>query len=296
MRGLLLTVALHVACVGLLATAASAYEITGVVVDADGAPIEGATVWLNQQRTPRVETSDPEGRFAFGDLVAAPVDIVARKEGLALGGLHGQVIDNAEVTITLRKGGTIRLRMINTQYEPVAGARLKRLEIEGSFTVETEDLVPLGFPSVRSDSEGNLTVEDVPMGVFMGVTVSHRDYADATLPALPAGMEISMPMVKGMKLRGRITNESEDGVERARISVFRMIDDVQHEIIGRRRRGRRRDRRGGRHRRRGRCRHGRCGRRRRHRRGGSGRRRRCGGRGARRVGGRGRRGRRRLVR
>ncbi len=230
MRGALLTAALLVASIALYATAASVYEITGVVVDADGAPIEGATVWLSQRRIPRVQTSDQDGRFAFADLVAAPVDIVARKEGLALGGLQGQVVDNAKVTIALREGGVIRLRMINTQYEPVAGARLKRLEVEGAFTVEMEDLVPLGFPSVRSDSEGNLTVVGVPMGVFMGVTVSHRDYADATLPALPAGIEIGMPMSKGIKLRGRITNEGEDGVDRARISVFQVREDVQHEF------------------------------------------------------------------
>ncbi len=230
MRGVFLSVALLAACMGLLATAAAAYELTGVVVDADGAPIEGATVWLNQQRMPRFVTSDANGRFAFADLIAAPVDIVARKEGLALGGIQGQVIDNTEVTITLRKGDVIRLRMINTQYEPVAGARLKRLEVEGSFTIETEDLVPLGFPSTRSDSEGNLTVHDIPRGVFVGATVSHRDYADATLPALPAGIEVSMPMSKGVKLRGRITNESDDGVERARVSVFRVRDRIQREV------------------------------------------------------------------
>ena len=230
MRTVFPGVVFHVACMALTAVAASAYEISGVVLDAKGAPIEGASVWLSQQRITRVGTSDRDGRFHFEDLVAAPVDIVARKEGLALWGVQGQVIDDAEVTITLRKGEAIQLRIINTQYEPIAGARLKRLEVEGSFRIETEDLVPLGFPSYRSDSDGNMTIEGVPWGTFIGITVSHHEYAEAMLPAVPAGIGISMPMLYGVKLLGRVTNEAGDGVERARISVFRTMDGKQREF------------------------------------------------------------------
>ncbi len=230
MRTVFPAVVLHLACMGLAATAACAYEISGVVVDAEGAPIEGASLWLSQERVARAGTSDLDGRFHFGDLIAAPVDIVARKEGFALWGVRGQVIDDAEVTIVLRKGEAIKLRMIDTQYAPIAGARLKRLGVEDAFTIELEDLVPLGFPSFRSDADGYMTIEDTPRGVLMGLTISHHKYADANLPAAPAGIDISVPMHFGLKLLGRITNEAGDGVERARVSVFRTINGRQREF------------------------------------------------------------------
>ena len=219
-----------VALVAFFSIPAQAYDLSGVVLDSEGAPVADARVWANQHRDPRVTRSDADGAFVFENLLVGPVDVVAYKEGLALGGVRGQVIDDAHVTIVLTEPDTIRLRTISTQYEPIAGARLKRIEFTDVFRVEVEDLIPLGFPSMRSDEEGFLQIESVPQNTFVSVSVSHRDFADTTLPAIPAGMEIDMPMPPAMKVRGRVANEAGEGVERARVSIYRTINGLQHEF------------------------------------------------------------------
>ena len=214
----------------LTALPGHAYELTGVVLDFEDAPVAGADVWLSQRRLPRHTRTDERGGFAFHDVAVGPVEVVGRKDGLALGGSRGQLIDDVKVTITLGEPDSIRLRMIDTQYEPVAGARLRWLEIDGMVRVSVEDLVELGFPSVRSDDDGFLLIEGLPKESFVSVTVGHRNYANTSLPALPTGIELDLPMPFGVKLRGRITNEAGEGVERARVSVFRPGTVGQYEF------------------------------------------------------------------
>jgi len=230
MRGLLETRCLTLLIAAILGANALAYDLSGIVVAPDEQPIAGARVWLSQDRIPRVTTSDENGAFAFAEVAAGTIDIVALVDGYGLGGVHGQLIDNANVAIELTRPETIRLRMIDAGYEPVSGARLRRLALNGEVQVVVEDLVALGFPSIRSDDDGFLTIPSLPMDAYVSVTVSHRDYADASLPALPVPMELDLPMPDAIPLRGRVTNEAGEGVARARLSVFRTIDEQEYEV------------------------------------------------------------------
>ncbi|NIR30388.1 MAG: carboxypeptidase regulatory-like domain-containing protein, partial [Gammaproteobacteria bacterium] len=184
-----------------------------------------ANVWMSQYRFPRVTRTDADGRFSFDAVDTGPVQVVARKAGYALGGTEGQCIDDIDIEVVLGTPDPTRLRIINTRFEPVAGARLKSLEINDRFTVQAEDLVEYGFPSRRSDDEGFLTIPDLPQYAFVSIAVSHPQYTDGKLPALPAGIELDFPMPDGEKLRGRVTDHEGRGVSRARVSVYRARQD-----------------------------------------------------------------------
>lgn len=201
---------------------ALAHTLSGVVVDASGGPVAGANVWLSQHRVPHVTRADAEGRFSFDGVATGLVQVVARKEGYALGGTEGECIDDIEIEVVLGEPIPTRLRIINTRYEPVPGARLKYLNVNDRFTVYVEDLVEYGFPSIRSDDEGFLTIPGLPKFAFASTAVSHPRYADGQLLALPAGIdELDFPLPDGEKIRGRVSDASGQGVPRARVSVYR---------------------------------------------------------------------------
>ncbi|MBN2310849.1 MAG: carboxypeptidase regulatory-like domain-containing protein [Candidatus Hydrogenedentes bacterium] len=226
---------------------AAALELSGTVADAAGKPVPGADVWLAQDREISKAETDMSGAFSFTEVAVGPAQVVARKEGLALGGVDVAVAGSASISIVLVEPDTATLRLVDpTQFvgqshRPVAGARIDSLFVNGAFHVPVVDLVPFGFPSHRSDDDGALTIPDLPRGGHVGLTISHRKYADAQLPYLPVGVKrhaegtgetrpFTIQMVPGLVLRGRVTDEAGQAVPRARVSAFRPAFDGLHKF------------------------------------------------------------------
>lgn len=201
---------------------ARAHTLTGLVSDSAGAAVPGASVWLSVSRDARAATADATGHFSFAEVPTGTVQLVAFKEGLALGGAAGQCISDIDIGVVLPPAVTTRLRVINTRYAPVEGARLRRLELPDVFTMYIEDLVALGFPSPPSDAKGFLLLPPLPEGAFVNVTIGHAAYADGALPALPSGLDdLDFPLPDGVPIVGRITDGAGRGVDHARVSIYR---------------------------------------------------------------------------
>lgn len=202
-----------------LALSAPAHEITGVVETADERPVAGASVWLSQDRIVRTTQSDAEGAFRFEDVRTGPVEIVARTEGHAIGGLTGQVIGSTAIRLRLHKPASARLRVLDPNGQGVSGARVKRLVVDGNFDVRVEDLAAHGFPSIRSDEDGALVVFGLPEGSHMAIELTHRKYALLRIPYLPVGNEkpLAVQMFPGVPLRGRVVAPDGAGVAGARV-------------------------------------------------------------------------------
>lgn len=206
------------------------YDFAGTVIDADEDPVESATVWISQDRRVRKATTDARGRFKFENVDVGPMEVVARKEGLALGGTAGEIVDNVEVVLRLVEPDSITVRVTNRRYDPLQGGRVKSMTINGRFEVAVEDLVSYGFPSSRSNREGFLSIHELPKGAMVSFTISHRKYAEASMPSLPVGIEVDVPLPYGWRVRGRVTDTSGNGIERARVSVFRLLPEQQREF------------------------------------------------------------------
>lgn len=211
----------------LASTSANAYELQGRVLDYLSVPVEGARVWVSHDRRVYTATTDADGHFLITDIEIGKIEIVAMKDDNSIGGKEGQLIGDDTVTIQLDKGRDLPMRIINYRYEPVNGARLKHLFINDTFTVNVEDLVPHGFPSIRSNAEGIMILPNMPRFGFTSMSVTHPDYAEGLLPTFPIGREIDMVLVDGVTLRGRITSESNEGIPRARVALAKFQGDQQ---------------------------------------------------------------------
>ena len=206
--------------VGLCGISARAYDISGVVVDARGDAVANAQLWISQDRAVRTETADVRGRFAFNDVAVGPIELVARKQGFALGGLQGQVIGSQDVQVVLQSPAKVTLRIIDPQSRPIEGARLLAMAVGDAFSIPVEDLVEHGFPSIRSDDAGVITIDELPADSFARFSIGHRNFAVNNVPTLPVGTVLDIRLPLGVKVRGRVVNERGEPVLRARVSIY----------------------------------------------------------------------------
>jgi peroxiredoxin len=208
-----------------------AHEISGRVVDSTGAPVTGCGVWVSQDRVAHHTVTDESGRFAVKDLVTGPVEIVAWKEGYAVGGMDARLVGMADVTISIVEPDTLSIYLIERSRgideapgppRPIEGARVASMFVNDAFHVPVEDLASSGFPSPRSDANGVLNVAYLPKGGHVSLRVSHRRYAESKVVYYPVGeRRLVLQMVPGVPLGGRATNQRGEPVPRARVSVYR---------------------------------------------------------------------------
>jgi hypothetical protein len=218
----------------LFATPASGFalELRGLVRDYKGQPVNDARIWVSHDRQVFTAISDSDGHFSIQNLQVGKIEVVVLKSGHALGGKEGQLLGDDYVSIVLGKAFVLPMRIINSHYEPVNGARLRHMFINESFTVNVEDLIPLGFPSIRSNADGIMTLPYMPRFGYTSITVTHPDYAEGILPTFPIsiGRDIPIVMVDGIKLRGRITDENDRGIPRARVAIAKLKGSGQRKL------------------------------------------------------------------
>ncbi|MBI5092434.1 MAG: carboxypeptidase regulatory-like domain-containing protein [Candidatus Hydrogenedentes bacterium] len=207
------------------------FVVNGVVNDPTGPPAAGTAVWLSQDRIVHKAATDTKGVFVFTSVAPGAIEIVAYKKGAALDGLDARVVGDSTVQLTLREPDVLPVKVLNQAHEPLPGARVKSMFVGGRFHVSVEDLVDLGFPSVRSDDKGMLLVGDLPRGSNVSVTVAHRDFAENRFPPVPVTAK-ALPIIlyPGVRLRGQVTTPDKKPAIRARVSVFRVGAQGQREF------------------------------------------------------------------
>lgn len=201
---------------------AGAIDIEGRVLDPEGNPVAGADVWLSRERIVIATETDDAGAFAFHDARPGRISITARKPEFALTGLTGYIFDDLTADLHMKLADTVRIHIIDHTGNPVEGARVKRLVIDDAFEVFPGDLVPYGFPSIRSDADGALALLGIPEGSYISVTLEHRKFCDLFLSYLvPHPSQHPAQMYPGQVLRGRITTAEGTGAASARVLLFR---------------------------------------------------------------------------
>lgn len=209
-----------VACLPL-ATSAAAITVRGTVIDTEGGPVPGAQVWAVQQRTPIHTTADDAGAFTIEGVAVGALQVIARAEGYALGGMAGNAIADGDITIVLPPPDSLGIRVVTEGFEPIAGARLLTVTINNQFRVPVDDLTETGFPAIRSDAEGHLAIPWVPAGGFVQLTIGHHRHAQTLVPYLGTGLDQHPVVLRpGHPVGGRVVDAAGEPVAGARVSIF----------------------------------------------------------------------------
>ncbi len=157
--------------------------VAGRVVGGDGKPIEGANVLivavddlvgaLRNRFRPIPAISDAKGRFELDGVTAGTrYRIRASASGHATGVTSPFTIDAGteleDVTVTLRKGAALRLRLVDAADRPVSDVTVQ-LDTEshrGDGRSQRRHVVKPDDPSFVVDDEGWITLRHLPPGTF----------------------------------------------------------------------------------------------------------------------------------
>lgn len=196
-RRMLVMIATLSAAAALAAAApAKPSRVAGRVVNAANQPVRGALVLVagTDVAVSRVTATDDAGRFAFDAVPAGHVLVVAGKPtylaalyGAAHAGRPGKTIvvgsePSTDLTITIARGATVSGRVVDTDGQPVVGARVRvtSRRLVGRVAVLGGDV---GDPvAAVTDETGAYRVFDIPPGEYLvGVAARGIAAGDARL-------------------------------------------------------------------------------------------------------------------
>lgn len=191
-----------------------AHELRGLVVDAGGRPLPGASVAIWPEGGPRTLASalvaDGRGAFAASGLPGGPLRVEASFEALR-GERRGVVPSDGEVTVTLAGGELV-------------GLVLREGRPATEFSVAASPLEP-GSPgaTVRSfvSADGRFRLRLPPGGweVRASAPSATEAIARAEVPERGASAEVVLELESGGVIEGRVVSTDGAPIEGARVSV-----------------------------------------------------------------------------
>lgn len=125
-------------------------DVRGRVVDADGAPLPGATVRLGA----RAATTGDDGTFTLAEVAPGSVDVLIERPG------H----EPTRRTLTITAGGEVQLEVALVRVRPPSQIRGVVRGFDGKGLAATVRLEPAGL-EVTADADGSFQV-DVPPGRY----------------------------------------------------------------------------------------------------------------------------------
>ncbi len=200
---------------------AKALSVQGTVLDGNGKMLPEARVWLAESETVQKASTDSEGHFLFDHVKTGAIEVVALKEGYSLGGYSAFLLQDKTLEIRLNPPDTLSFRVINQNFFPVAGARVKWLLVRGGFSIPAARLTEQGFPAWRAAEDGVVSVPGLTKGAIVQFAVGHGKYADTIVDFLDVGgKRQDVVLYEGIKLGGRVSVGNK-WMANARVTLFR---------------------------------------------------------------------------
>ncbi len=192
-------------------------RITGRVRSAEGGPIADARIvgWQRGLTGSRVEaSSEPDGRFVLGGLMAGSCSLGVEASGFARRRLE-MAAGSLDVEVVLGRAGSLAGQVVDQAGSPLRSFRV--LAQKGGHTNDH-------FEEVASE-DGRFTVEDVAEGSF-SVRVTAHEHAPAVLSdvAVRPGQTTDLGRVRlkrGARVHGQIVSLDELPVSGATVRALR---------------------------------------------------------------------------
>jgi len=195
-------------------------SLRGVVKDASGKPIAGATVSAERWREARWEglattRTNKEGEFVLGPVPKAQLSACARAEGYA--SERKQAKTGARLEFTLKKGGNLDLKVVDAVTgDPVAGCYLSGWSGTGDW-----------YEASHTDKDGKCRFASVPPGrIWLNVHPAlHRETNLNDLEVFEGKDTFKeIPVVKGGMLKGKVLDrETKAPVPNAKIRTWEAV-------------------------------------------------------------------------
>ena len=195
-------------------------SLRGVVKDAAGKPIPGATITAERWREARWESlattrSNKDGEFVLGPVPKAQLSACARAEGYASERKTAKT--GARLEFVLKKGGNLDLKVVDAVTgDPIADCYLSGWSGTGDW-----------YEASRTDKDGKCRFASVPPGRIW-LNVHPAEHRETNLNDLEVyeGKDTfkEIPVVRGGKLKGRVVDrESKAPIPDARLRSWEAV-------------------------------------------------------------------------
>ncbi|HEY4240723.1 MAG TPA: carboxypeptidase-like regulatory domain-containing protein [Kofleriaceae bacterium] len=185
--------------------AAGALRLEGLVVDEDQQPIGGALVTLDRDRT---TTSEADGSFGFDGVAAGTyrLEAEAAPPDTAWGDERDAELTETSdpITVTVVRGPTLRIRVVDKAGAPIAGAHVETRSREA--TTDAEGRVSLRAVDAHRE---RIEVEKAGYGKVEGRLAMGDDPA--------ADVERTVTMLPGARISGTVVDEGGAPVAQANV-------------------------------------------------------------------------------
>lgn len=205
---------------GIFLAAAALFGVTdlrGTVVDAMGAPVAGARVFVEAGLAAPLQeaAAGPDGAFYFEELGTGGTGVFAYAPGHAFGGIHLDIAVEeqlAPVTIRLGKPDTIEGKVVGGKDTPVAGAMVTRIALLGpeKVGIPLGKLKDMGFEVPTSTADGRLEIPNLPAGASVALKVTHPGFAVEAMDDVTVGARnLKIQLYLGVLVEGTVVSRSD---------------------------------------------------------------------------------------
>lgn len=198
-------------------------RLEGRVIGPDGQPIVGAIVVL-EATSSRTATTGANGRFSFDRLDDHVYAVYASAGELVAGPVRYMLpAPPRPLVLRLMEGAFKLVTVVDEAAQPIAGAQIR---------------VGNGAPvsSTQTGARGTATLGPLPQGTAW-VEVNASGYAPAVRPIMSRSGthdEITIVLVRGTSVSGRILDENHDPIANARITAAmstRVVSNERGEFV-----------------------------------------------------------------
>jgi protocatechuate 3,4-dioxygenase beta subunit len=209
-------------------------RVSGVVVDPQGSPLEGARVmyrgvsnWSQGATNERLDAviSKKDGSFSIQALPQGSFRITARADGYAPGysdliTLDGET-ETTGVEVRMEAGATLRGKVVNKSGEPVPAARV-RVSVAAGRARGPRGRGG-GVRQVFSDENGGFVLEGLrrkPHNVMATHESASSDIHNADLSVEPYDLSMDITLNVDGVIAGVVVDSNDEPVEGAQVSAF----------------------------------------------------------------------------
>jgi beta-lactamase regulating signal transducer with metallopeptidase domain/thiol-disulfide isomerase/thioredoxin len=177
------------------------YTVTGRIVDASGRPVRGARAVIGRSYsagTMPAGTTNASGEFALERCAEGPNIVTVQADGLAPELRDVRVGDRLEpLVFRLQPGSELRLRVIDVQGKPVAGAFVFPQTWRGYHSIDLRS---------ETDSEGRLTWRSAPPDIVLYDIGKTGFMSCRAFPLIASEREQVVTLRPKLMITGRVTD------------------------------------------------------------------------------------------
>ena len=207
-------------------------QITGVVKDVDGNPVEGVAIMLmpNYYTNTNVVT-DSNGKYVINwkpanySWVEMPMYVLARKKDSNLAGTSEITLDSKKADIDLKQGFMLRGKVINEDGDPLEGASISISLMAGNWAGN----IYRGASDIKTDSDGIYEIASLPRDHRYSINITNvKGYGsankstqtDSGAPGTVVELENTVLMVADMAITGMVVDEDGNGLPDVNLFLY----------------------------------------------------------------------------